>query len=277
MENKHHLTVKQLEAREAFMKEMKNEINQIQYDIDHLEETNKKITRLRKFKTSLVIGRLLAPYIAAAGITFGAFHALGHAPFLTDDVKKQLEIKKEIDSLGNVHTEEQYGRYEDTLEYLTYYGKWELNQANVYEREVRTYSLGNVSEELVYEIFDNIDNISLDNLLGGNFSYKVEKRNRINKHELEAEPFLEAVIYDKDKNDYIIAKEDVSENIALTFVWLVLTYFSMKGIDFIREKKTSFSYYELMRKVKDQYPLVSEEELSQRLEVKMNNYKRLTR
>ena len=278
MDNKHNLTEEQLEAKKVFMKNLEAEIKQIQYDIEHIDEKNRKIKALRRLKYTLTISRLVAPYIVTAGLAFGFFAACGKTPFYTDDCKKYLEIKKTFDSMGNIHSEEQFNSYGDKVEYLTYYGKWEKNkEEDLYEREIRVYPLKNITEEMVYEIFDNIDDLCLDSLLGGNFSIKTEKKNRLNEDELEAIPFIEANLYTKDKNQYVIVQEELAENIAFTVLWFLLTYIAAKGIDYVRTQHTSFNYYEIIRRVKEKYPLISEEKLNQLLEIKMSNYKRLTR
>jgi hypothetical protein len=277
MENKHNLTEKQFKAKIEFIENLKNEINQIQNDIEHIDEKNRKIKLLRNLKYSLTFGRLLVPYVAAVGVTFGIFSYCGRTPFFVDDCKKNLEIKKTLDSLGNIQTEEQYQKYEEKIEYLTYYGKWEINNDGIYEREIRIYNIKNINEDLIYEVFNNINNLNLDDLFGGNFFYKIEKRNRLSEDELEQKPFLEATIYDKNENEYIIEKEEIMDNIAFTFLWFVLSFAGIKGIDYIIKKHTTFNYLEAISKIKEKYPLISEEWLKQLLEIKEDNYKRLMR
>jgi hypothetical protein len=276
-EKNHHLTEKQEVARKEFMKQLEDEIDQLEFDIDHINLYNRKIRLLRGLKTSLRLGQMLAPYVLATGITLGAFAHFDKTPFVINDCKRELQIRKEIDSLGNIRCEEQYDRFNDTTEYFTYYGKWKQNEDGFYSREVRDYNVHNITEESVMEIIDNMDTISLDDLFGGPSTIRIEKKNFISKEEKDSDAYFQTVVFSRDENDYIIAKEKVEDNIAYTVAFLFCNLGSWKITDLICKHFFPFDFGESVRNIRNKYPTVYKEELQSKLKIKKRNYERLTR
>lgn len=114
-------------------------------------ETQIKYSKLldiknRIVKMGLINGcrvRYIIPYVLTASVLAGGCKFLGYGyPFYKDTVEEYLHTKREIDSLGNVKYEEQYGEYDNvTFNKINYCTKW-INDNGIYARYVLTYSLG---------------------------------------------------------------------------------------------------------------------------------------
>ena len=86
--NRQCLNQNQIKKKRKMLLEIEKEIGQLEFNINHPKIANLKINTLRKLKTLLCTGQLIAPYILTAGITFGGFSYNGATPFIIDDQKK---------------------------------------------------------------------------------------------------------------------------------------------------------------------------------------------
>ena len=262
--------------KNELMKQMEDEITQIKYDIDNSSKTNSKIKRLRALKYSLTSLRAITPYVLTAAMTFGLFATLHVTPFILNDQKKKLEKKKIFDSLGNIRYEEQYDNYDSAKSTISYVDKWEKRDDGFYSRKVLTFSAKDILEDIITRIVNDVDIDSLESVFGEPVSSKIQIHNNLTEEEIQAEPYLEAIIYSR-YNDFIVVKESQSENLFSTIVWVILTLF-VEIIPFVLRKEYSdFDYIYYIDLIKEKYPYVDAKELEKKLEIKMNNYDRLTR
>ena len=118
------LSSEQILEREILLDNLKTEMAALEYDIKHIDEHNKKVRKLRQTKICLCFLRRIAPYVATAGFTFGLFVLLKATPFICDNVRSNLKVKKELDSYGNIKLVTQYNDFEDTNGKISYVGKW---------------------------------------------------------------------------------------------------------------------------------------------------------
>ena len=257
--------------------QMEKEIHELEFDMKHSKISNLKVNMLRGLKISLRAGQLVAPYVLTAGITFGAFAALGGAPFIKDDQKKKLEMKKELDSFGNIRYEQQYDSFDSSKGTISYIGEWKKQDNEFYSREIKTYATENVEEDIVTKIINDIDITSLEDVFGNPISSKIETQNNLTDEEIQTQPYLEAIIYSKFDDDFIIVKEKTGDNIALTLVWFLVTILAELIPLFIRSEVSSFDFEYCVDRIKEKYPLVDTNELARKLEIKRDNYNRLTR
>ena len=132
------LAERQRLEKKKMLLQMEKEIQQLEFDIHHSKTANLKVHALRGLKISLRAGQLIAPYVLTAAITFGGFAALGGMPFIKDDLKKKLEMKKELDSFGNIRYEQQYDSFDSSKGTISYVGKWNKQNDGFYSREIKT-------------------------------------------------------------------------------------------------------------------------------------------
>lgn len=263
--------------RKMMLQQLKKEILDLEYDINHSKYTNLKVSALRNLKIALCTGKLAIPYILTASTTFILMSLFVSTPFIKDKQKKELQIKKEIDSLNNIHYEQQYEDFENYNGTISYFGKWIKQQDDLYSRKVEVYDTGKVDENIVTEIVNNYDITSLDDIFGNAISSKVEIKNNLTEEEIKNPPYLQATIYSKSKDTFIIAKESVSDNFLTTLAWLMLTVIAEGIVLSVKKEYNSFNYDEEIEAIKEKYPTVDIEELRKRLEIKQDNYNRLTR
>lgn len=274
--NKGQLTSAQRLAKKRMLTQLKREIEDIEYDIKHSKMANLRISTIRNLKISLVVARLIAPYVLTAGITFGAF-SIFNVPFVRDDIKKLLETKKTMDSRGNIRTEQQYDEYENTKGTISYIGKWEEGQDGFYCRSIKTYVLKDYSEDMIIKLLEDEDIAALDDIFGTPITSKTELSNNLTEADMMIEPYLEAIVYSKDENDYIIIKEPIDDNLGYGLLWFIVTLFAEMIPITIRSERGTFDFEWEVDKIKDAYPRVNREELKRKLEIRKNNYDRLKR
>lgn len=270
---KNILSKQQQRKKKQMLVKMSKEIKKLEYDLKHVKSKNLKISTIRNLKISLKAVQRVAPYVLTAGIVFGGFSVLGGTPFFIDKRKNELDIMKEFDSLGNIRTVVQYEDYEQTDNKLFYYGKWEKIEDGFCKRIIETYELKNKTEQEIINMLE-IDDISLESVFGKPISKKIETKNNVTEEELYSKPYLQAIIYNKDKNDYIIIKESVGENIGLTCLYLVITILC-QGIPFLIRLNSNFDFEDSVKLLKNKYQKVDVDKLKKVLELKKQNYERL--
>ena len=270
------LSERQLLAREALLNNLKEEINTLEFNIENINEHNKKIRKLRQKKISLCFLQKIAPYLATAGFTLACFSALSATPFYRDDVKRILKTRKELDSQGNTKYEEQYGNFETTEGKLTYVGKWNKEDDEFYTRKVVTYDVRYIDDDVITKIVNNIEVAKLEDIFGLPINEIKETKNNLTEEELNADEYIEAIWYLEDVNDYIIAKETVSNNFWLTLFWVIVTAFC-ETIPLSQASESSIKYENAINEIRKRYPYLEKEELLTKLDIKRNNYKVLSR
>jgi len=270
------LAERQRLEKKKILVQITDEIQKLQYEIAHVKAKNTKIYLLRNLNISLRFMQMIAPYVLTASITFGIFAALGDIPFYRNDIKKKLETKKELDSLGSIHYYRQYNYFDNANATLTYTSKWYKGNDGLYARTIKTYSLDDISEETITKILSDMDNASLEDIFGSPIDVMQESKNNLTKEELNENDYLQAVMYDEDANDYIYVKQSTDNNILFTVLWIFLTAFAELVPAGIRQS-SSFDFDTCVAKIKEKYPVVDVKMLKKKLEIKQDNYDRLTR
>ena len=270
------LAEKQRLEKKKMLLEMRKEISKLENEIKHSKIGNTKVYALRGLKIVLRTGQLIAPFAVTAGITIGGFSLLGGTPFYRDEHKQKLEMMKELDSLGNIRYEQQYEEYKNSKSVISYYSKWNFVEDNLYSRDIETYALGDITEEQILKLI-NDDVQSLREILGEPISKKKETRNNLSEEELQSDPFLQAMIYSKFDDDFIMVKESSSDNIGSTMLWVLVTILAEIIPVLWRVDGSDFDYKYCIRKIKEKHPTIDVEELTKKLEIKRSNYDRLTR
>ena len=274
--NKILLSEKQLQKKKKMLLEMQEEIRKIETEISLSGVKNLQANLFRWSKISLRTGQLILPYAVTIGITLGAFSSLGRMPFIRDDVKRNLEIKKELDSNGKIRYEEQYNKFDDAISTVSYFEKWQRETNGLYSRNVKTYIVDRIPEDILNKVL-NEKFISLDEVLGEPMSSKVEKKNNLTHEEINADSYIQAIIYKTINDDYIIVKEPVVDNIGITAIWIILTVL-LESIPYQwRKTESSFYYLDYISEIKAKHPTIDVKVLKRKLEIKKENYNRLMR
>ncbi len=270
------LTEKQRLKKKKMLLQIQKEINKLENEIKHSKISNAKIYALRGLKMALRTGQLIAPYAVTAGITFGGFAAFGGTPFYRDEHKQKLEMMKELDSFGNIRYEQQYDVYENSQSTISHYGKWKLFEDNLYSRDIEVYSIEDITEETIIKLINENNTSSLQEVLGEPISRKTETKNNLSEEELQSESFLQAVMFFKFDDDFIMVQESSIENILLTIFWVAATI-PFELMPTIWREHCSFDYDYCIAEIKRKHPAIDIDALTKKLEIKRSNYDRLTR
>ena len=105
----------------------------------------------------------------------------------------------------------------------------------------------------------------MENLLGNPESTKVETKNSLTEEELNSEPYVQALVYDMNKNDFYVRKETVKRNVFETIVYLVFLLVIESLVMDFREKTTNFDYLARDNWIDKEYPKMDTKELSKEL------------
>lgn len=275
---------KRLEQKKMLL-QMKKEIESLESKIMHSSLTNAKIGTIRNLKIGARALQLVAPYALTAGIIAGGFILLGNTPFYNgDEWKVYSSVMTEIDNNGNVRFEQQYDNFEDdegnildsSDNVLYYYSKWQKNGVGLYLRTVQTYSLENKSYEEVLKLFEKED-LKLEDVLGEPDSNIKETKNNLTEKELQAGPFIKAVVYREDTKDYIMQRETVGENIESSVLYIILTLICELAPLYFRHEHSSFDFLDCIEVIKREHQSLDIETMRKKLELKRENYDRMTR
>lgn len=172
--------------------------------------------------------------------------------------------------------EQQYEEYENSKNVISYYSKWNFVENDLYSRDIDTYKVGDITEEKIIKLI-NEDVESLKEVLGEPISRKKEIKNNLSKEEIESNSFLQAKLYSRYDDDFIMVKEFSSDNIGLTMLWLILTVFAEFIPGIWRSDCSSFDYDYCIREIKRTHLPKDIGVLRKRLEIKRDNYDRLVR
>lgn len=234
-----------------------------------------KIYLLRNLKILIKIDQLIIPYILAAGITTGIFSSFGRIPFYRDNYKKNLEIMKKVDSLGNIKYEEQYEEYDNPVNTIFYYSKWKLESDGIYYRDVYTYIVKNITENKMIQIINGKHENILD-VLGEPVSINKESKSNLLDEELNSDGLIEGIIYSKSKDNFIVVKESINSNFFTTLLCILCVMFLEYLIDNIRIY-FDIDYKKIIKEIKDNNKPNDIKELTKLLEIDKDNYERLMR
>lgn len=275
---------KRLEQKKMLL-QMKKEIESLESEIKHSSLVNARIGAIRNLKISARALQKVAPYVLTAGIVAGGFTLLGNIPFYGgDEWNVYSNVMTEFDNTGNIRKEQQYDTFKDdsdnTLDnsdsMLYYYSKWQKDGDGSYSRTVQTYSIKKKTYEDIIKLFEQ-ENLKLEDVLGEPSSNIKETRNNLADEELEEESFIKAVIYNEDENDYIIHKETVGENVLISILYVLVTALAELAPLYFRSEISSFDFSDCVDEIKRKHQPLDVETLTKKLELKRDNYNRITR
>lgn len=153
------------------------------------------------------------------------------------------------------------------------------NADNTYTRTVKSYliKLDDISEKKLKEIVKNNDeNFTLEDLFGKSKYEIKETKNNLSEEELNKKDYLQAIIYDLNKKDFIFVQESTGVNVAVSIgfiVVLLLLYFGITSFRF----DAGFDFSWRLSEIERNYDISEIEDLVKKLKIKKDNYNRLAR
>lgn len=260
--------------RKKLLAQLEQEINELNKTIEDSDKINYRKNLIRISKIFLRFLQRIAPYVVASSISFAVFTTMGSTPFIRDDEKCYLKEKKEMDSRGNVRIESQYEEFENSIGSISYYSNWEKDDEGFYKREEKKFLFYEINPEALDKIENGNIDISLEEILGTPSSSKIVKQNNLTEEEINEKAYVEAIIYSKNKDEYIIVKESIGNNIAVSIAYLIVTALFELVVFYIRDK-SKYDYKKIIENINEKYKSIDTEQLIKKLEIKKQNYDRL--
>ncbi len=272
---------KRIEQKQMLLK-MKKEIETMENEINDYKFEYIKKSTIKNLKITARAFQLVAPYILTAGIVAEIFNISGNKPFSSNNERVYLNTMTEFYSMGNINIKKQYGDFKDSIEnildnrdsVLYFYSKWEKDSNNSYYRIIEIYSIKNKTYEDVKKILSQDD---LEKYLDDSNYYETEIKNDLNIQELNSKNFIKAIVYDKDKNDYIEYKKNIFKNISCSIIYIFFASFCEFIPFYLRSNYSKFDFMKSVNKINEKYKTKDINILIKKLEIKKNNYDRMMR
>lgn len=272
---------KRIEQKQMLLK-MKKEIETMENEINDYKFEYIKKSTIKNLKITAKAFQLVAPYILTAGIVAEIFNISGNKPFSSNNERVYLNTMTEFYSMGNINIKKQYGDFKDSIEnildnrdsVLYLYSKWEKDSNNSYYRIIEIYSIKNKTYEDVKKILSQDD---LEKYLDDSNYYETEIKNDLNIQELNSKNFIKAIVYDKDKNDYIEYKKNIFKNISCSIIYIFFASFCEFIPFYLRSNYSKFDFMKSVNKINEKYKTKDIDVLIKKLEIKKNNYDRMMR
>ena len=272
---------KRIEQKQMLLK-MKKEIETMENEINDYKFEYIKKSTIKNLKITARAFQLVAPYILTAGIVAEIFNILGNKPFSSNNERVYLNTMTEFYSMGNINIKKQYGDFKDSIENIldnrdkciVFYSKWEKDSNNSYYRIIEIYSIKNKTYEDVKKILSQDD---LEKYLDDSNYYETEIKNDLNFQELNSKNFIKAIVYGKDKNDYIEYKKNIFKNISCSIIYIFFASFCEFIPFYLRSNYSKFDFMKSVNKINEKYKTKDIDVLIKKLEIKKNNYDRMMR
>lgn len=251
---------------------LKFEIKVLEWKIQNYDLISHSNNIIKNLKVYSGIFRSLAPYLLTVGIVTSGFKIVtGTYPFYRDDIKKYSHIKSELDSLGHIKYEQQYDAFDNETNLLYHYSKW-YQKDNKYYRTVDIYEIKKLSEDNIIELLNSKD-INLESILGKRVSSNIEENIYVN----ENNEYFEAILYNEDKNDYIVVKEAILKNILCSILYIfVLELIEMVPFVYCNTY-SKFDLKKYLNDVESRECNFTKNNLIKLLKIKKQNYERLSK
>ena len=272
---------KRIEQKQMLLK-MKKEIETMENEINDYKFEYIKKSTIKNLKITARAFQLVAPYILTAGIVAEIFNISGNKPFSSNNERVYLNTMTEFYSMGNINIKKQYGDFKDSMgnildnrdSVLYFYSKWGKNSNNSYYRIIEIYSIKNKTYEDVKKILSQDD---LEKYLDDSNYYETKIKNDLNFQELNSKNFIKAIVYDKDKNDYIEYKKNIFKNISCSIIYIFFASFCEFIPFYLRSNYSKFDFMKSVNKINEKYKTKDIDVLIKKLEIKKNNYDRMMR
>ena len=125
-------------------------------------------------------------------------------PFHDNETMQYSHSMNEFDNKGNDTSVAQYGEFENEINTLSIYTKWNKQEDGFYTRNIKTFEFNDITKERILNLLENSSSLlHIEDILGKPIIDKTERKTDIDLTKEENEDYLKATIYDVNKNDYI--------------------------------------------------------------------------
>lgn len=271
------LSKKQKKELEEFLVDLKKEIIELRERAYPTTSNKMKRKLLMYSKLFLRSFKYTLPYTICVTLIFGFMSYFNVTPFFINNIKRQKELKKTIDSRGNIAIESQYDDYKNNSNIITHYSKWSKLSDGQWLRNIDVYEVDDLNEKSMEIVKNPLAARSVEELFGPATYRRQEIKNMLTKDEMESEGYLEAMIFLKDTGDYLITKESYGANITETFAYLFAIMTAAGLITANRDIEKHINYKHDKTEIREKYSDKVNPELIKTLKIKEENYERLTR
>lgn len=274
--NKIELTEEQILKKKELIQNIKIDIENLKKEIALDKKKNIKNHGIRNLKISLRMIEFIGPYVLSTGLLFLTFKNNLSTPFILDNIKKESNIEKQIDSLNNIVVLKQYEEFENSKNTISNYSSWKLTDDDSYLRTIKVYELKEIDEQELQTLINNITPEILDTITKENPSTQTEIKYNLINEELNTNSFYKAVIHSKDMNDFIMVKESVADNNEINFLYCIMNSLVIWAIFIIRRQIFEYKFFDKINKIDEQTMSIDYNEKKKILSIKKDNYERLT-
>ena len=262
------------EQENPLVKQLKVDIGNLEDTLKDIKPNNLKKQLIKNIKISEKLLKFIMPFALITCGTFSIASDFNFTPVKLDDSKICQNKKTEFDNRNNETIEYQYEEFPEIDNRLFYTGKWYKTDDDYFEREYRIYPISLDSIEQIKTLLKTDEELLIESL-GEPLTSVTTLKNNITPEELEENPLISVVTYSKDENKCIIGKESKLTNAANTLLYLI----GNAGICLLivsRVKAFQMDIMSEIRKLNNKYKLEDEKLLKRKLEIKKENYERLT-
>lgn len=262
------------EQENPIIKNLKIDINNIEESLKTVKPTNFKRHVIKDLKISAKLIRFLMPFALVTYGTFTIASKNNFTPVKLDDVKICQNIKTEFDNRNNETVQYQYEEFSEIDNKLFYTGKWNEVKENYYEREYRVYPISLDKVDLIKGLLKTDEDLLLQ-YLGEPLTTVTTVRNNVPIEEQEEDTYINVITYGKDGNKCTMGKESKLNNAANTLFYLAGNAgLCLLVVATIKPFKMDIT--EEIKKINHKYKPIDEKLLRRKLEIKKENYERLT-
>jgi len=245
-------------TNQKLLLQLEKEMKKLELSIKHPKLINAKSETIKGLKIGATTIQAITPYLLTVSILTGVYWITKTPPF--DDKWNKWYISKNIEG------------YTPITPTLTYFRDWEKDENNVYCRTIDTYSIEKFSKEDIDKIFEE-EKLDLESILGK----PIKTREQKSENTTEEYSYITVRI---DKSGYTIYKEKDPDSIdahIYTFIYILYCIAFQTLPMYYREMISSFKFRESINIIKEQQQQSGIEALKKKLEIKKENYNRLTR
>ena len=261
------------EKNYVLVSKLSKDIDDLEKRLKHVNIENFKKISIRNIKIFGRVLQMLYPYILAFTIPFTLQSIIFDIPFYPENVRQEKCYMMELDNKGIIDYQSQYDSFSNESNRLYIYSKWEKSN-DYYTRTINLYRLNDFTNDELIELV-NKDSLSIVELLGSPVSSITEKKNILTEEEIKDDGYIKAKYYYEDKDDYIIIRQSIGENLVCSLLFLFIMGMSEYAVFKYRSDYSSFYFQDRVDDLIERYEKTDVKMLEKKLEVKKNNLYRL--
>ena len=270
MGGKFKLSEEFLLKRKVMMDSLLNEIRETEEEIKEINESNIKKLELKRRKKILLYTKYILPFVVSSSIAISSFCFLGLNPFVREEKKKILETKTVTDSLGNRMIYKQYDEFSEKS-VVNCYSRWNLDDG-VFYRKVDVYDMSKINVDRLHEMILTNDLSDIDDAFGNPMVTRYETRTHLSSNQYNSPIYIEMIVYDKNRDDYIYIKESCGGNLIDIYISLIAVIVSFC---FAFSDNRTMKLASSISDIDEECALKSTDDLVKSLSIKLKNYNRL--